>query len=202
MAEGNRLPVEGSLLAFFKALADASRLRIVGLLARESLSVEQLAEMLELRPSTVSHHLAKLAEAGLVSARAESYYNIYQLEQKNLEEMARRLLSKEIFSEAAAGVDREAYDRKVWRDYQGADGKLKSIPTQRKKLDAILRRVVGDFELERIYSEQDVNKILGRYHEDTARLRRELVGGNLLNRDRRGTEYWRPVTSDKSPANP
>jgi len=67
------------LLSFFKALSDANRLKIVGLLARESLSVEQIAEMLSLRPSTVSHHLSILGEAGLVSARAESYYNIYQL---------------------------------------------------------------------------------------------------------------------------
>ena len=65
------------LLSFYKALADANRLKIVGLLAGQSYSVEELAALLGLRPSTVSHHLAKLAEAGLVSARTESYYSVY-----------------------------------------------------------------------------------------------------------------------------
>ncbi len=42
---------------------------LVRLLAGKPLSVEEIAEMLHLRLSTVSH-LALLAEAGLVSARA------------------------------------------------------------------------------------------------------------------------------------
>jgi DNA-binding transcriptional ArsR family regulator len=50
------------LLDFFKALADANRLKIAGLLAQEALTVEQLAEMLELHPSTVSHHLGRTGQ--------------------------------------------------------------------------------------------------------------------------------------------
>ena len=82
-----------SLLEFFKALADPNRLKIAGLLAGQQLTVEQLAEMLNLRPSTVSHHLSYLSHAGLVSARADSYYNVYSLETAKLENMARQLLS-------------------------------------------------------------------------------------------------------------
>ena len=77
------------LLEFFKALSDGNRLRILGLLARQPLTVEQMAEMLQLRPSTVSHHLQYLSHVGLVSARAEGYYNIYRLENGALEKMAR-----------------------------------------------------------------------------------------------------------------
>jgi DNA-binding transcriptional ArsR family regulator len=54
------------LLTFFKALADAQRLKIVGLLAQEAHTVEQLAALLNISPSTTSHHLSKLAKAGLV----------------------------------------------------------------------------------------------------------------------------------------
>ena len=61
------------LVTFFKALADANRLKIVGLLAQKPYSVEELAALLEIKPSTVSHHLAKLAQVGLVSAKADSY---------------------------------------------------------------------------------------------------------------------------------
>jgi predicted transcriptional regulator len=179
------------LLDFFKAMADANRLKIMGLLAQENLSVGQLAEMLKLRPSTVSHHLSKLTDAGLVSAKASSYYNIYQLENSKLESMAQRLLSSDTLPAMAAGVDLDSYDRKVISDYSLPDGQLKTIPAQRKKLDAVLRYVVRSFEFGTRYTEQQVNEILGKFHEDTATLRRELIGAGLLARSTGGREYWR-----------
>jgi predicted transcriptional regulator len=179
------------LLDFFKAMADANRLKIMGLLAQENLSVGQLAEMLKLRPSTVSHHLSKLTDAGLVSAKASSYYNIYQLENSKLESMAQRLLSSDTLPAMAAGVDLDSYDRKVISDYSLPNGQLKTIPAQRKKLDAVLRYVVRSFEFGTRYTEQQVNEILGKFHEDTATLRRELIGAGLLARSTGGREYWR-----------
>ena len=53
------------LVNFFKAFADTNRLKIVGLLADKPYSVEELAELLNLKPSTISHHLARLTKAGL-----------------------------------------------------------------------------------------------------------------------------------------
>lgn len=178
------------LLTFFKAMADGNRLKILGLLAQENLSVEQLAGLLNLRSSTVSHHLAILSEAGLVSARANSYYNIYQLEPKALESIAQQLLEKETLPTIAAEVDMDAYDRKVLTDFTLPDGRLKTIPAQRKKLDAILRYLASSFEPEVRYSEKEVNAILSRYHQDTDTMRRELVGMGLLARNSVGTEYW------------
>src|SRR5512146_3127398 len=105
------------LLSFYKAMADGNRLKIVGLLAGRRYSVEELAALLKLRPSTVSHHLAKLAEAGLVSARTESYYNVYQLEEKALEARTRRLLARQDFAQAVADMDLDSYDRKVVADF-------------------------------------------------------------------------------------
>ena len=177
------------LLDFFKALADASRLKIIGLLSQEPFTVEQLAAMLELRPSTVSHHLARLSKAGLVSAQAEGYYNVYQLETSKLETMARRILSREALPAIAADVDLEAYDRKVLTDFSNPDGSLKTIPAQRKKLTVILRHIAKSFEPEVRYPEKEVNQILARFHQDTATLRRELVGAGLLERQR--GEYWK-----------
>ena len=177
------------LLDFFKALADANRLKILGLLASQPYNVEQLAAMLELRPSTVSHHLARLAKIGLVSARAVSYYNVYRLEQGVLEAMAQRLLSTQALPAMAAEIDANAYDQKVIADYSLPDGRLKTIPAQYKKLEVILRHIVQAFEQDKRYSEKQVNEILARYHEDTATLRRELIGARLMARER--GEYWR-----------
>jgi predicted transcriptional regulator len=179
------------LLLFFKALADSNRLKIVGLLAREAYTVEQLSAILGLGASTVSHHLSKLAEAGLVSATAQSYYNYYRLESSRLEEMAQHLLKTDALPEVAGEVDLDAYDRKVVRDYLLPDGSLKTIPSQHKKLMVVLRHIVKDFEQDRRYSEKEVNKILSRFHEDTASLRRELVGAKLMAREGGGGDYWR-----------
>ncbi|HNK62564.1 MAG TPA: DUF2087 domain-containing protein, partial [Anaerolineales bacterium] len=155
-----------------------------------SYSVEELAALLDLKASTVSHHLSKLARVGLVNARAESYYNVYQLDEKALEEKTRSLFSQEKMTASVADVDVDAYDRKVIADFTRKDGSLKTIPAQKKKLEAILRHVAKAFKAGKRYSEKQVNEILSAYHPDTASLRRELVGAKLMMREGGGGEYW------------
>jgi predicted transcriptional regulator len=178
------------LLNFFKALADANRLKIVGLLAQEPLSVEQLAEMLDIHPSTASHHLSRLAKAGLVSARAEGYYNIYELETKALETMARRLLERDTLPAVTSEIDVDAYDRKVLNNFMTPDGRLKSFPSQLKKLEVIVRYAARAFEPGKRYTEKEVNERLAQLHDDYASLRRYLVEFKLLDRQDGGGEYW------------
>jgi len=177
------------LVLFFKALSDANRLKIIGLLAQQPYSVEQIASMLHLSPSTVSHHLSKLSEAGLVSARAEGYYSIYSLRLKTLEEMSQRLLKRETLPMLVETIDTEAYDRKVLKEFTNPDGTVKAFPAQRKKLDVIVRQVANAFEFHRRYPEKQVNDILSQYNEDFATLRRELIGCKLMKRE--NGVYWR-----------
>lgn len=179
------------LVTFFKALADKNRLKIVGLLAEKPYSVEELATLLELKPPTISHHLAKLVDVGLVKSHTESYYSVYQLDQEMLNEKTRSMFSQQGLSSVVSGVDADAYDKKVIRDYALRDGSLKTLPAQQKKLEAILRYVVKAFDVGKRYSEKQVNEILLRYHADTATLRRELVGFGLMKREGGGGEYWR-----------
>jgi len=178
------------LLEFFKALSDANRLKIVGLLAQDEYTVEEMAEILDLRPSTVSHHLTKLSKAGLVSARSESYYNIYRLETETLEQMSKRLLARETLPAVTADVDMDAYDRKVINTFCDEDGRIKQFPAQRKKFEAILRYVLRDFQAGTRYSERQVNEILSFYSEDTASLRRGLIEYKMMDREGGGGEYW------------
>lgn len=58
--------VPDALLRALKALADATRLRILRYLAHEELTPTELARRLRLRPPTVVHHLNVLRLAGLV----------------------------------------------------------------------------------------------------------------------------------------
>jgi predicted transcriptional regulator len=179
------------LLAFFKALSDPNRLKIVALLAKEALSVEQLAEMLSLSSSTVSHHLSRLAKVRLVDARAEGYYSVYQLRLEALKEMAQRILAQEMLPTVAASVDGDAYDRKVLKTFLSPEGRLLAFPAQQKKEQAILRHINRAFQPNRRYSEKEVNEILLRFSEDTARLRRNLVEYGLMEREGGGGAYWR-----------
>ena len=179
------------VVTFFKVLANANRLKIIGLLAQQPYSVEELAALLNLKPSTVSHHLARLAQIGLVNAKTESYYNVYQLDEKALQSKSKNLFSQENLAASVVDVNANAYDQKVIADYSRKDGSLKTIPAQRKKLEAVLRYVVQAFEINKKYSEKKVNEILGQYHEDTASLRRELVGYGLMKREGGGGDYWR-----------
>lgn len=182
-------PNDEELLTFFKALADANRLKIVGLLSQQPYSVEQLAALLDLRSPTVSHHLKLLSEAGLVSARTESYYNLYQLEPGVLERIAKQIAMQDRLPAMAAEVDLEAYDRKVLHDLLLPDGRLKVIPAQRKKREVVLRHILDEFKPGEHYSEKQVNQILARFHDDTATLRRELISYRMMKRAE--GEYWR-----------
>lgn len=64
----------------FKGLADPTRLRIVALLARQELCVCEIMEILGLPQSTVSRHVARLKNAGIVRDRRQGKWVHYSLE--------------------------------------------------------------------------------------------------------------------------
>jgi DNA-binding HxlR family transcriptional regulator len=177
------------LLEFFKVLADANRLKIIGLLAQGEYTVEQMAEMLGVSASTVSHHLSKLSAVGLVSARSESYYSIYSLETGMLESMSQRILSRGIMPAVTADVDMAAYDRKVLNTFIGPEGRILQFPAQRKKFEVLLRHVVKVFKPDTRYTEKEVNELLSPFSDDTATLRRGLIDHKLMEREVGGKEY-------------
>jgi predicted transcriptional regulator len=179
------------LVTFFKSLSDVNRLRIVGLLAAHPCSVEELAAMLHLGASTVSHHLSRLAKAGLVSARAEGYYSVYSLEAAALRGMARRLLKEKDLPALASDVDASSYDRKVLAAFLAPDGRIRAFPSQEKKFLVLVRHVLLAFQPGVRYTEKQVNRILLGFNEDSARLRRALVEYRFMAREGGGGAYWR-----------
>src|SRR5262249_28551765 len=84
-----------TLLRYLKTLADQTRLRLIGLLASQQRSVEELAAHVDLKPSTVSWHLGKLKEIELVEMRAEGNTHVYRLSGKGLGRINRLLGSPE-----------------------------------------------------------------------------------------------------------
>ena len=170
-----------TLLIYLKALADQTRLRILGLLAAEKRSVEELATLLALKPSTVSWHLARLKEIGLVEMRAHGNTHVYRMNGRGLGRINKLLAAPERAA-MIGDVEADAWERKVLRDFV-EDGRLRDIPAYLKKRRIILRWLATQFEVGRVYPEQEVNEIIQRYHPDTATLRRELIGEKLMARE-------------------
>ncbi len=177
------------LVAFFQGLADVTRLKLVGLLAQREQSVEELVTALDVRQPTVSHHLAKLRMLGLVKLRKEGQTHFYSLDEEFLRRTARSVLSVEGLAQFAPAEGGATWESKVLQTFFGPDGRLKEIPTQRKKRDVVLRRLVEEFERGRTYSEAEVNEVLRRFHDDVATLRREFIMVKLMKRE--NNQYWR-----------
>ncbi len=181
---------EPELVAMFKALADESRLKIIGLLATRERSVEELATTLRLKPPTVSHHLSTLRDLDLVAMRPEGTTHVYRFRPETLRRLNRSLAPERLAipDDAAGG----AWDRKVLGDFL-EHGRLKSIPAGERKRLVILRWLAGKFEPDRRYSELEVNAIVAEFHNDYASVRRHLVDHGLM--DRHAGLYWRVQTA-------
>jgi hypothetical protein len=166
----------------FKALGHPVRLLIMNLVEMRPRHGEELATILKLKPATISHHLVKLADAGLLRSRKDQYYQTYSLVSDVLEKTLGEMVCLPQPGLRAA-VEEDAYRKKVLRTFF-KHGRLTQIPVQLKKRQVILERLVQEFEPERAYSELEVNQTLLEFNEDVATLRREMVDNGLLDRDK------------------
>ena len=187
----------GLMLQFCKAMADESRLKIVGLLSTAEHSVQQLASTLELKEPTVSHHLSVLKQLDLVRLRADGNFRWYRLNEEVLGQISRSVFSRDSIARLAASAEEGSFDRKVLDNF--LDGtRLLEIPVSYKKRLVILKWLAAFFEPETNYSEAQVNAILKLHHHDCATLRREMIGCGMLARDkgiyhRRPQSEWRTL---------
>jgi hypothetical protein len=180
------------ILNFFKSLTHVERLKIIGALAVDSLTMEEISARLGLPIRDVFNHLGNLTWLGILHCEEKTY----SLDTHAVEAMARQALAgmrPQTKEESFTGDD---YERKVLADFMTPDGKLRAFPAQFKKLLVILHYLADQcFEAGVRYPEKQVNAILARYNEDTASLRRYMVDNHMLAREK--GEYWK-----LEPANP
>jgi hypothetical protein len=177
----NQAHVE-EIVEVFKALADTTRLRLLALLAERPRTGKDLADLLQVGPPTVSHHVAKLEHVGLVNVKREGQSRIYTFDPTAMRRLAGSTVSPESAIDAESEVEAaEAERRKVLRDFFIGD-RLKHIPAQRKKRVIVLQHLVARFDPNREYPEREVNDILRVAHDDFATLRRELVDYGFMTR--------------------
>ncbi len=71
----------------WRALSDPTRRRILEILRRGELSAGEIASEFDTTWPTISHHLDKLKEAGLITARREGKKILYSLNLTLMEEV-------------------------------------------------------------------------------------------------------------------
>lgn len=174
------------ILSFVKAMTNADRLRIVGLLSQGAKRAAEIASALGMHPSDVNRHLEQLTASNVVSEAD----GLYDLNERAIEALARGQFEGKRKSYVPQEDQLEDV-RKVLKNFLNADGTLKQIPPMGNKLLIILNFIVDAFAFDTNYTEKEVNTILRRFHIDTAALRRYLVDYGLMARESDGTRYWR-----------
>ena len=165
----------------FKVLSDKSRLKIVATLNKEPMYVELISERLGLNSSTVSFHLKKLEQTGIVTSKKEQYYVVYYLNKEKLDLNILASIQNIILDESQEQRE-AAYNNKIISTFfKGKE--LKSIPVQRKKRAVILQEIAKSFEVGKPYIEKEVNLIISEFHFDFCTIRREFIMNNMFTRD-------------------
>lgn len=174
------------MLDFLKAMSDADRLRIIGLLTQRRASRADIVEKLNLPLRDVVDHLAFLEFVGVLTQKED----MYELNDGKLATLARDNFEKErpVYVPAPELDDKS---KKILKAYLNADGSIRQVPNQPAKLQVILNYLAQAFTPDTNYTEKEVNQILRRFHEDTAALRRYLVDSEIMARESDGSRYWR-----------
>lgn len=178
-----------SLAKMFAALSHPVRIALLRLTWDEALSGDQLAKLMNLAPSTISHHLEQLIEVGLMSTQQEGRLKRHQPNQAALSKSLTHLIA----GDQQLPQPQETYQERVLRIFL-KDGQLIKIPAQKKKRHVILRELIKSFEVDKRHPEHEINATLRRWHEDISTLRRELIELGLLKRSK--GIYWRVAEAE------
>ncbi len=176
--------VAGGPDELLRALAEPERLAVAGSLASGTSTAGDLAETLDIPLHRVRRHLARLTAVGLASPAGDR--KTYRLEPEALRRAVAEVGPSREAGLALGAVDKE--EEAVLRNHFRG-GRLRELPARQSKRRIVLRRLSLEFDVGVRYPERDVNETLRRFHDDYATLRRYLVDGEFLSRDR--GMYWR-----------
>lgn len=193
------------VLGPLNALADDTRLRILELLVEHGEQrAQEIIAQLGGSQGNVSRHLKQLVGAGFVRERrvgdANKHYTYTAGGLRRLMFLTQQLLSSS--NALAIGVEMAAEMQlsqvraatpPMLHDLVDEQGRITRWASKLKEQDALLCYLVGKFEAERGYTEQQVNELLQEWYldDDFVLVRRSLIDAGLLGRTKDGSRYWR-----------
>lgn len=175
-------------IAALKTLTDATRLRIVGLLAAGPATIDDVVAALGIQRRDAVRQLGLLQAMGILGGGGggnepfELRLDTLQMLGRKLDDDQRAAEGREAtrFSEES-GLP--ADDAKVLNAFV-VGGRLASIPANESKRLVVLRYLREQcFAEDRPYPEKEVNQRLALFHPDVASLRRYLVDTDLMSRE-------------------
>ncbi len=178
-----------------KALADEARIKVVNALIEKPHCAEELSLRLKRAPSTISFHLRKLEEAGIVTKAKTQYYVVYSLK---LDLLQMRLIDFLNPSSAQGNTEKRRLDQyraKVVRTFF-KNGRLLQIPKQWRKRLIVIEEILSVFDNDRDYTEREVNDQISLYYDDYCTIRRMLIDEKLMSRQ---GGIYRRLPLEKSP---
>lgn len=176
------------VVAYHKALADPTRIRMLILLAGGERNGQTLAEKLAVTPATITHHAAKLREASLINERRDKntiYFSLNDYFLKGNAEAALRLIYRTADNKEEEDMEEtlEKMRQSVLNNFFTKEGRLKHVPAQLKKKLIVLEQIVTRMESGRKYTEKEINEFIKGYHEDFATIRREFIMHQFMYRE-------------------
>lgn len=171
------------LVAFHKTMGDATRIRIIYLLAQGPLHGQAIAGKLGLTPPTITHHLHKLKDINLVYTRRDKNNIYYYLNESVLLHQAKVLTGIVENEELNMMADKGKETNKVIQNFFSSDGKLKNIPSQRKKKLIVFEYMMKGLKIGEKYDEKTLNEYIKQFHEDYATIRREFIINQYMYRE-------------------
>jgi len=195
------------VIRFYKVLGDPTRLQIVLLLAEGELHGQALAARLGVGAPTVTHHIGRLRQAGLVSERREGNAIYFRVNYSTLAKDSQALLtelglrhartsrdgaSAAAIAASSAGsepfpVRLDEFDKSlskklaaVLRRCLTPEGRVKHIPDGRKKRVLLWRYLVDRLLDDRLYTQDELSEIIGLVHDDWVTVLDEWVQHRLV----------------------
>ena len=172
-------------------LAHEARRRVIAALVLGADTIATTVAATGLTEAAVVGAFERLAGAGIVErvpAGPTERGGTLRLVPNVFEEAARRVnVLAPRFDPTEEGATPE--QARGLRNFLNDDGGLRQIPAGRAKREPVLDFLAQRFEPGEVYSEKQVNLLLGRFHADTAALRRYLVDEGFM--ERRDGLYWR-----------
>ncbi len=174
------------MVAFHKALADPTRIRILFLLKKGPMHGQALAEKLRVSAPTITHHMAKLRHAALVKEARDKNTIYFELDPYFFEQGSRALLEALFDSrprqEELMDQD-ERLKQSVLANFFAEDGKLKQIPAQRKRKLIVFEHLLKGLKPGEQYSEKQINEYIQQFHDDYCTIRREFIVNHYMYRE-------------------
>lgn len=176
-------PDASAFLDFFRALADSGRLRVAAAIVEEARDLAAVAAATGLPARVVAKHLAALVAAGFAIELRDGGAVRYRWAEARVRTLAVTLGSPRMRALAGASDDRSRLLASFFRD-----GRLLRLPAGAARQKLIAEEIVQRFDVDRVYSERELNAILKEIAEDYATIRRLMIDLHLMNRQ--DGVYW------------